>query len=286
MTGINFYHGARDLLIQIMLSIDSSPISRNGKILILAYDHGLEHGPVDFADIPKTIDPKFIFDLACHKSVTALAVQKGLAESYFPSYMDDVNLLAKVNGTSNLWAGEPNSSINWSVDNAIELGASAIGFTLYGGSNHEVEMTEEFRVVQEQSRSHGVPIVMWSYPRGQGIQEKFNGDDTSNEVIAYAARLALELGADVAKIKYPGSKAAMEWAVKSAGPVKVVLSGGSKVDDLTFLKSVQAVMDAGGSGLAVGRNVWQSEKPIEMLDALGRIVHEGESAQDALSSLQ
>lgn len=286
MSGINFYHGARDLLIQIMLSIDSSPISRNGKILILAYDHGLEHGPVDFIDLPKTIDPKFIFDLACHKAVTALAVQKGLAEAYFPSYKNDVNLLAKVNGTSNLWTGEPNSSINWSVDNAIELGASAIGFTLYGGSNHEVEMAEEFRVVQEQSRSHGVPIVMWSYPRGQGIQEKFNGDDTSDEVIAYAARLALELGADVAKIKYPGSKAAMEWAVKSAGPVKVVLSGGSKVDDLTFLKSVQAVMDAGGSGLAVGRNVWQRENSIEMLDALGRIVHEGESAQDALSSLQ
>jgi class I fructose-bisphosphate aldolase len=126
---------------------------------------------------------------------------------------------------------------------------------------------------------------MWSYPRGQGIQEKFNGNDTSDEVIAYASRLALELGADVAKIKYPGSEAAMRWAIQAAGPVKVVLSGGSKVDDLTFLTSVQIVMDAGGSGLAVGRNVWQRDNANEMLDALGRIVHDGESAEDALSSL-
>ena len=269
-----------------MLPIDSSPISRNGKILILAYDHGLEHGPIDFTDLPQTIDPQSIFDLACHEAVTALAVQKGIAEAYFPSYKDDVALLAKINGTSNLWTGEPNSSVNWSVDYAVELGASAIGFTLYGGSNHEVEMAEEFRLAQEQARSHGIPVVMWSYPRGQGINEKFNGNDTDDEVIAYASRLALELGADVAKIKYPGSEAAMRWAVKAAGPVKVVLSGGSKVDDLTFLSSVQTVMDAGGSGLAVGRNVWQRENANEMLEALGRIVHGGEPAEDAISSLK
>ena len=268
-----------------MLPIDSSPISRNGKILILAYDHGLEHGPIDFTNLPETMDPESIFDLACHDAVTALAVQKGIAEAYYSSYKNDVNLLAKINGTSNLWTGEPNSSVNWSVDYAVELGASAIGFTLYGGSNHEIEMAEEFRLAQEQARSHGIPIVMWSYPRGQGIQEKFNGNDTADEVIAYASRLALELGADVAKIKYPGSEAAMRWAIQAAGPVKVVLSGGSKVDDLTFLTSVQIVMDAGGSGLAVGRNVWQRDNANEMLDALGRIVHDDESAEDALSSL-
>ena len=268
-----------------MLPIDSSPISRNGKILILAYDHGLEHGPIDFTNLPETMDPESIFDLACHDAVTALAVQKGIAEAYYPSYKNDVNLLAKINGTSNLWTGEPNSSVNWSVDYAVELGASAIGFTLYGGSNHEIEMAEEFRLAQEQARFHGIPIVMWSYPRGQGIQEKFNGNDTADEVIAYASRLALELGADVAKIKYPGSEAAMRWAIQAAGPVKVVLSGGSKVDDLTFLTSVQIVMDAGGSGLAVGRNVWQRDNANEMLDALGRIVHDDESAEDALSSL-
>ena len=75
-----------------MLPIDSSPISRNGKILILAYDHGLEHGPIDFTNLPETMNPESIFDLACHDAVTALAVQKGIAEAYYPSYKNDVNL--------------------------------------------------------------------------------------------------------------------------------------------------------------------------------------------------
>jgi class I fructose-bisphosphate aldolase len=165
------------------------------------------------------------------------------------------------------------------VDYAAEVGADAIGFTLYGGSNHEVEMAEEFRDAQEAARDHGLPVVMWSYPRGQGVKS-----DTSDSVIAYAARLALELGADVAKVKYPGSREAMEWVVSAAGPVKVIMSGGSKTDDRSFLDSVQAVMDAGGAGLAVGRNVWQRENPGPMLDALSAVIHEGETAEEALAA--
>jgi len=263
-----------------MRPLTDSPLARDGHVLILAYDHGLEHGPTDFADLPSTADPAGVFDLATHDAVTALAVQKGVAEAYYPSYADEITLLAKLNGTSNLWVGEPNSAVNWTVDAAADLGASAVGFTLYGGSNHEVEMAEEFRAIQEDARAHDLPVVMWSYPRGEGVE-----DDTTPEVIAYAARLALELGADVAKVKYPGSREAMEWAVQSAGPVHVVMSGGSKTDDRSFLESVEAVMAAGGAGLAVGRNVWQRENAAEMLDALGRIVHDGASVDEALAAL-
>ena len=262
-----------------MLPDADTAISRDGKSLILAYDHGIEHGPVDFEPNPETADPERVFDLATHDAVTALAVGKGVAEAYYPSYEDDVALLAKLNGTSNLWMGEPDSAVNWSVDYAAELGASAIGFTLYGGSNNEVEMAEEFRDAQEDAREEDMAVVMWSYPRGQGLK-----NDTSDSTIAYASRLALELGADVAKVKYPGSQEAMEWAVKAAGPVKVIMSGGSKTDDLSFLESVEAVMDAGGAGLAVGRNVWQRENPEPMLDALQRVIHEGQSAEDALAA--
>ena len=262
-----------------MRPLTDSPIARDGKVLILAYDHGLEHGPVDFESVPETMNPETVFDIATHEAVTGFAVQKGVAEAYYPSYEDDVNLVAKVNGTSNLWMGEHDSAVNWSVDYAAEVGADAIGFTLYGGSNHEVEMAEEFRDAQEAARRHDLPVVMWSYPRGQGVK-----NDTKDGVIAYASRLALELGADVAKVKYPGSKEAMEWVVDAAGPVKVIMSGGSKTDDLSFLESVEAVMAAGGAGLAVGRNVWQRENPKPMLDALQRVIHEGQSAEDALAA--
>ena len=139
-----------------MIPIDDSPLTRDGKVLILAYDHGLEHGPVDFEDVPESANPEHVFDVATHDAVTSLAVQKGIAEAYYPSYEDDVNLLAKLNGTSNLWRGEPDSAVNWSVDYAHEVGADSIGFTVYGGSNNEIEMVEEWREAQEKAREDGM----------------------------------------------------------------------------------------------------------------------------------
>jgi fructose-bisphosphate aldolase, class I len=264
-----------------MLPLENSPLARDGNILILAYDHGLEHGPSDFTDLPERMDPETVFEAATHDAVTSLAVQKGVAEGYYPSYEDDVSLLVKLNGTSNLWMGEPDSAVNCSVEYAAEIGADALGFTLYGGSNNEIAMAEEFRDAQEAARDYDLPMVMWSYPRGQGLK-----NDTSGDTIAYAAREALELGADVAKVKYPGSREAMEHTVQAAGGengIEVVMSGGSKVSDEAFLNDVKAVMDAGGSGLAVGRNVWQRENPTQILDALGAVIHEGASVDAALS---
>jgi len=262
-----------------MRPIDDTPLARDGKLLVLAYDHGLEHGPVDFEAVPESADPEHVFDVATHPAVTGLAVQKGVAEAYYPSYADDVNLLAKLNGTSNLWMGEYDSAVNWSVDYAVEVGADAVGFTLYSGSNHEVEMAEEFRAVHERARDHDLPVVMWSYPRGQGVK-----NDTKPGVIAYAARQALELGADVSKVKYPGSAAAMEQVTEMAGRTKVIMSGGSKRDDRAFLERVRTAMDAGAAGLAVGRNVFQRDHPERILDALELLVFEDATVDRALEA--
>jgi class I fructose-bisphosphate aldolase len=264
-----------------MRPIDDTPLSRDGKVLILAYDHGLEHGPVDFEEVPESADPEHVFEVAKHPAVTSLAVQKGVAEAYYPSYEDDVNLLAKLNGTSNLWMGEPDSAVNWSVDYADDIGADSIGFTLYGGSNHEIEMAEEFRDAHEAARERGMPVVAWAYPRGQGIK-----NDKKSGVISYAARQAMELGADVAKVKYPGSPEAMETVVEMAGRTKVIMSGGSKTSDRDFLETVKGAMDAGAAGLAVGRNVFQREHPEAILDGLEQIIFEESSVETALAATE
>jgi class I fructose-bisphosphate aldolase len=264
-----------------MLPLTDSPITRDGKVLILAYDHGLEHGPVDFEPVPGTMDPERVFEVATHDAVTAVAVQKGIAEAYYPSYKDDVNLLLKTNGTSNLWMGEHDSAVNCSPEYAAELGADAVGFTLYGGSNHEVEMAEEFRDIQERARKEDMAVVMWSYPRGQGLK-----NDTKPDVISYATRLGLELGADITKVKYPGSPEAMEHACAMAGKSKVVMSGGSKASDEEFLQTVENAISAGASGLAVGRNVFQRENPTQLLDALEQVIFEDASAEEALSATE
>jgi len=264
-----------------MRPIKDTPLTRDGKVLILAYDHGLEHGPVDFDAVPESADPDHVFEIAKHPAVTSLAVQKGIAEGYYPSYADDVTLLAKLNGTSNLWMGEPDSAVNCSVEYAAEIGADAVGFTLYGGANNEVEMAEEFRKVQEAARAQGLPVVMWSYPRGQGLK-----NDKKPKTIAYAARQGLELGADVSKVKYPGSTEAMKDVVDMAGGMKVIMSGGSKRSDEGFLSDVKGAIDAGSSGLAVGRNVFQRENPEQLLDALEQIIFEEAPLDTALSQLE
>jgi class I fructose-bisphosphate aldolase len=261
-----------------MLPDADDAITRDGKALILAYDHGLEHGPVDFEPNPETADPEAIFELATHDAVTSVAVQKGIAEAYYPEYADEVSLLTKLNGTSNLWMGEPDTALNCTVDYAAEeLDADAIGFTVYAGANDEVEMAEEFRRVQEAAREHDLSVVMWAYPRGQGLK-----NDTKPGVISYAARMGLELGADIAKVKYPGDADAMAHACEMSGRTKVVMSGGSKTDDRAFLTTIREAMDAGADGLAVGRNVFQRENPQEILDALEAVIFEEASVDEAL----
>lgn len=265
--------------------LDNSPITRNGNSLIVAYDHGLEHGPVDFEPQPKSADPEHVFEVAKHDAVTAVAVQKGLAETYYPDYEDDVNLLVKLNGTSNLW--EPQdyfSPLNCTVQYAVEeLGADAVGYTMYAGSDYEADMAEEFRRVQEEAHRYGVPVVMWAYPRGHGIEGKQEyGGDTDPDVISYAARIGLELGADMVKCKYPGTREGWKTVTEVTGRMKSVMSGGSKASDEAFLDDVHNVIQAGGNGLAVGRNIFQRENPEELLDKLEGVIFENQSPEDVL----
>ena len=260
-----------------MMNTSNSPIFRDGNLLILAYDHGLEHGPADFEPNPASADPRNVFEVASHDAVTALAVHKGLAETYYSDYEDDVPLLLKINGNSSLgerddYYSPKQCTVKYAVE---ELGADAVGYTMYAGSDHEDEMWEDFREVQEEARKYDVPVVMWAYPRGHGIEnkEKYDGQKDT-DVIAYAARLGLELGADVVKCKYPGSKEETEKVLRNTGEMKFVMSGGSKRSDEAFLDDVAATVEAGGNGLAVGRNIFQREDPEGILDKLEDVIYE------------
>ncbi len=232
--------------------------------MLLAYDQGFEHGPsVDFND--RNVDPAFIMETAYRGGFNGIVFQKGLAEKY---YDGRVPLVLKTNGKAGLNKGEANSKQNCSVEYAISLGAKAVGYTIYLGSEFEGEMFQEFGRLQEQAHEHSIPAIAWVYPRGQAV-----GNDTTKEIVAYAARVGLELGADAVKIKYTGDPQTFSWAVKSAGKAHVYMSGGPKAPtDEDFLNQVRGVMQAGATGLAVGRNVWQNEDPVRMAGYLRQII--------------
>ncbi len=244
-----------------------SGLKNNGNMFILAYDHGLEHGPSDFEKLPKTADPERVFKLATNKDVNLLAVQKGLAERYYHNYSDEVNLLLKLNGTTDMKDDIPYSPKNCTVERAVDLGADALGYTLYPGSRTEERMFEDFRMVQEKAREYDIPVVVWAYPRGKDIE-----DDTTPEVVSYGARIGLELGADMVKVKYTGSQENMEQVTKVTGDMDVVVSGGSVKTDREFLEVLENSISAGCNGTAVGRNVWKRENPEKIIKAVGDLL--------------
>jgi fructose-bisphosphate aldolase, class I len=249
--------------------VDVNKLLKNGRGFLLAYDQGFEHGPVDFND--QNIDPQFVFDIAEQSGVfTCMAVQKGIAEKYYKKEYK-TPLVMKLNGKTAYHKGEElYSAQNCSVDYALEMGAAAVGYTIYVGSEREEESFEEFSKLQEEAHEKGLPVIMWAYPRGKHIGE----EERSKENAAYAARLALELGADMVKVAYTGDVESMKWVVKSAGKVKVLVVGGSKTDEATFLVRTKEILQAGAVGWAVGRNVWQNDNPVEFAKKVAEVLYE------------
>ena len=248
----------------------------HGTLLLLPIDQGIEHGPRDFFPNPASKDPEYQFRLAAEAGYSALACQIGLAEKYYPDYAGQVPLLLKVNGKTDVPPSDHAfSSCNAGVEDAVRLGADAVGYTLYVGSPRQDEDLAQLRTVRADCDRYGMPLVVWAYPRGEAIEKK--GGQTSFYAIDYAARLAMEMGADVVKLNFPkfsdkdkdapapynemdvGADEAVRQIVESAGRSLVVLSGGSRTDDETVLSHTRTIMEAGGSGVIFGRNVWQRE---------------------------
>lgn len=241
---------------------------RKGKALFLAYDHGFEHGPKDL--IGKSIDPEYILDLAVKGGYTGIILQKGIAEKYYTGtkYQKNVPLILKLNGKTNIpQISDPYSPINCSVEYAKKLGAKAVGYTIYLGSKNEEKMFADFGKIQEQAHKLKMAAIAWIYPRGSAVE-----NESSPEMTAYAARIGLELGADMIKIKYCGSEETFRKAVQSAGKTKVILSGGPKVGDEEILKTIESVIKAGAIGIAVGRNVFQHQDPLAITEKIKKII--------------
>lgn len=245
-------------------------VMRDGKSIILAMDQGFEHGPVDFNE--DNINPRYVMDIALKEEFTAFACQIGVARHYYTRKYRGVPLVIKLNGKTRFDNDDPLSLQHTSVEHAANIGAKAVGYTIYLGSSHEQRMFTEFGKICEEAHNRGLATICWMYPRGTHID-----DETSTKTLAYGARIAMELGADMVKTKSNGDLGGMKWVVQSAGEAKTVFAGGALKDDLQFLKNAAFALKTGGVGLAVGRNVWQSKHPYLISEALKMVIFDGES---------
>jgi fructose-bisphosphate aldolase, class I len=247
---------------------------RNGTLMILPIDQGLEHGPIDFFINPDAADPDFQWRLAAEGKYNGVACHFGLARKYMDRYAGRVPLILKLNGKTDVpSADEPLSPLTGTVEDAVALGADAVGYTLYLGSPRQDDDIAQMAMVREDCEKYSMPLIVWGYPRGSAMEAK--GGRDSLYAIDYAARVALELGADIVKLnipkrgpkddKQPKEYAALEWTweqgaervVKSAGRVPVLVSGGSKLGDDDLIAKARVSMEAGAVGLIFGRNMWQ-----------------------------
>jgi fructose-bisphosphate aldolase, class I len=246
----------------------------NGTALFLPYDQGLEHGPRDFFANPRASDPRYIVKLALEGGFNGIAIQIGLAEKFYWDYAGEVPLILKLNGKTDIPSDvRALSPLHASVEDAVRLGADAVGYTLYVGTPAQEEDFAQYHVVRRDAQRFGMPLIVWAYPRGEAIEHK--GGKDSFYAVHYAARTASELGADVVKVNFPhpekhtdvpapyrsdlGSQEAIDQVVRAANRTLVLVSGGARADDDVMIEKAAESMSAGATGLIFGRNVWQRD---------------------------
>lgn len=278
---------------------------KNGKMLFLPIDHGVEHGPSDFLKNPPAVDPEFQLNLALEGDFSGIVFHIGLAQKYWQkkAYKSKVPLVLKLNGKTNIPSdAEALSPLTSTVSDAVKIGADAVGYTLYVGSPRQDEDFIQFLKVRQEAEEAGLPIIVWSYPRGKFVEEKGGRDCLA--MVAYAARMADELGADIVKVNAPKppkegkyeEKGAfkeynklldldlvqqMAWVVRCAGRTGVLVSGGSKLGDEDLLAKVKMGVEAGIDGLIFGRNMWQREykEALRIAEEVKKVLRRGDGPQ-------
>lgn len=249
----------------------------SGRLLILPVDQGFEHGPTaSFASNPVGYDPRYHFELAVEAGVSALAAPPGFLTVGADRYAGAVPLILKANSANGLGSIK-DEAVTATVRDALELGCSAIGYTIYPGSDRQYEMFEEVRAGAAEAKAHGLAVVIWAYPRGGALS---HAGETAVDIVAYGAQIAAQLGAHIIKVKPPTdhletaqARAACEAAgydlstldnrvahvmqAAFAGRRLVVFSGGPAKGIEAVYAEIAAIAAGGGHGSIVGRNSFQ-----------------------------
>lgn len=248
-----------------------------GKMVILPVDQGFEHGPArSFAPNPDAYDPQYHFRLALEAGLNAYAAPIGMLEAGADSFAGCIPTIMKMNSCNSL-SNVKDQAVTASVKDALRLGCSAIGFTIYPGSDNAFGMMEEIKEMRREAAEYGVATVIWSYPRGDKLSKD---GETGYDIVAYAAHMAALLGAHIIKVKIPTTHLELKEAAKVyekhniadstiahrinhivqscfQGRRLVVFSGGGTKGTDELYDEIRGIRDGGGNGSIIGRNTFQ-----------------------------
>ena len=282
--------GVKANLARILLS---GKLGGTGKLVILPVDQGFEHGPArSFAKNEIAYDPHYHFKLAINAGLSAFAAPLGMLEAGASTFAGQIPLIMKLNSSNSLSREKdaPSQAITGSVSEAVRLGCSAVGFTIYPGSDDALNMISEIQEIALEAKDSGLAVVVWSYPRGGNISKD---GETAIDIVSYAAHMAALVGAHIIKVKPPTSHIELEEAKKVyesenipieklsdrirhvvqscfQGRRLVVFSGGTAKDEDSLLKEIKDLYLGGASGSIIGRNSFQ-RKYDDALSLLNKI---------------
>src|SRR5882757_11562776 len=280
-------------LTNIARLLNHGTLAGTGKLVILPVDQGFEHGPArSFAGNPPAYDPHYHYQLAVDAGLNAYAAPLGMIEAGADTFAGQIPTILKMNSANSLsrLKEDADQAVTASVADALRLGCSAIGFTIYPGSDAAYEQFEEIRELAEEAKSVGLAVVIWSYPRGGDLSKPA---ETAVDVCAYAAHMAALLGAHIIKVKPPTEVVAQDAAKKVydkekidistmaarikhviqatfAGRRIVVFSGGEAKDLEGLFTEIRGLRDGGANGSIIGRNTFQRprDQALDMLDTI------------------
>lgn len=262
--------------------LNHGKLGGTGKFVILPVDQGFEHGPArSFAPNPAGYNPLYHVELAIESGCNAYAAPLGFIESAAPRYAGEIPMILKLNNHEVLYdEKDPMPALTASPRDALRLGCAAIGYTIYPGSSNFRAMYEQLRAMAEEAKGYGLAVVVWSYPRGSSLSKE---GETAIDVVAYAAQIAAQMGANILKVKPPTAHIELAEAkkvydkyqiptatladrihhiVQSAfdGHRIVIFSGGAAKDESAIFEEIRGIRDGGGFGSIIGRNSFQRPK--------------------------
>jgi class I fructose-bisphosphate aldolase len=262
--------------------LNHGKLGGSGKLVILPVDQGFEHGPArSFAMNPDGYDPRYHIELAIESGCNAYAAPLGAIEAVARDYAGEIPLILKINNSDSLFSSkQPISALTASIDDALKLGCSGIGFTIYPGSSERKTMYEEIEQAGRIAKEAGLAVVIWSYPRGEQLSKE---GETAIDVVAYASYIAASLGAHIVKVKPPAAYIEQDAARKVYEaqniPIKtlrdriahvvestfngrriVIFSGGETKSYDSLIADVKELATGGAFGTIMGRNAFQRPK--------------------------
>lgn len=247
------------------------PVS--GTTFLVPLDHSLADGPVTtaagFAGLVTELSANHVDGIVVHKGRVRFLPAESLG---------NLALVVHVNGSTRHAPDADAKILVGAVEEAVALGADCVSVHINLGSSNEAAQLTDLGAVADRCARWGVPLLAMVYPRGPRIN-----DPADPTLLAHAANVAADLGADIVKLPYTGSPDSMNDVVR-ASPIPVVTAGGGVVGDTDkFLGLIENTMASGVFGVAVGRNIFGARDPGSLARSVAERVHGGPRSRESVA---